>query len=133
MTIRVIKTGPLFDGRAADWSREMTEEIRQAIGDNLLDTWVSAMDAHFRVNGRVYESTAHVIERDGATVVNDGWGETNDLPYGPWLEGLGSRNSPVTRFPGYHSLRQAAVETERQIPQIAQPIVDEHVERINGE
>jgi hypothetical protein len=25
--------------------------------------------------------------------------------YGPWLEGIGSRNSPVTRFPGYHTFR----------------------------
>lgn len=133
MTIKVIKTGPLFDGRAADWSHEMTEEIRKEIGDFLLDTWVSAMDASFRFNGHVYESTARVIERDGATVVNDGWGETNELPYGPWLEGIGSRNSPVTRFPGYHGLRQAAVATESQIPQIAQPIVDEYVERIKGE
>lgn len=133
MPIRVIKTGPLFDSRATGWSREMTEEIRQAIGDFLLDTWVSAMDASFRFNGHVYESTARVVERDGATVVNDGWGETNELEYGPWLEGIGSRNSPVTKFPGYHSLRTAAVATERQIPQIAQPIVDEYVERINGE
>ncbi len=25
--------------------------------------------------------------------------------YGPWLEGVGSRNFPVTRFKGYHTFR----------------------------
>ena len=133
MPIKVITTGPLFDGHAPELMHEMGEEIRKEVGKNLLDTWVSSMDAHFRHNGGVYESTAQVIERDGATVVNDGWGETNDLPYGPWLEGLGSRNSPVTRFPGYHSLRQSAVATEAAVPEISQPIVDDYMERINGD
>jgi hypothetical protein len=30
--------------------------------------------------------------------------------YGPWLEGVGSRNFPVTRFRGYHAFRVAAQE-----------------------
>lgn len=25
--------------------------------------------------------------------------------YGPWLEGIGSRNAPVTKFAGYHTFR----------------------------
>lgn len=31
--------------------------------------------------------------------------DDNGVIYGPWLEGTGSRNSPVTAFPGYHTFR----------------------------
>src|SRR5438094_9941435 len=29
----------------------------------------------------------------------------SNVIYGPWLEGIGSRNAPVTRFAGYHTFR----------------------------
>ena len=51
----------------------------------------------------------------------------------PWLEGIGSRNSPVTRFPGYHALREAYVVTDRAVPDIAQPRIDALIDRINNE
>jgi hypothetical protein len=35
------------------------------------------------------------------------------IVYGPWLEGVGSRNAPVTRFRGYASFRKAAQTLER--------------------
>ncbi len=37
----------------------------------------------------------------------------NYIIYGPWLEGVGSRNFPKTRFKGYSSFRLAAQALER--------------------
>lgn len=47
---------------------------------------------------------ASQIRRDRVSVesyrVHDG-----GVIYGPWLEGTGSRNAPVTKFGGYHTFR----------------------------
>jgi hypothetical protein len=129
----VILTGPLFDGRAAAWTRDAVAGIRRDTAEHALDAWDEGMDATFRVNGHVYQSFAHVVDGDPEALVNDGYGVTNDLQYGPWLEGLGSRNSPVTRFPGYRNLRQAYVVTDRAVPDIASPRIDALTDRINTE
>lgn len=126
-------TGPLFDGRAAEWTRQAAADMRHDIADELLDTWNAGMEGAFRVNGHVYQSFAHTVDDGDDTLVNDGYGVTNDLAYGPWLEGLGSRNAPVTRFPGYHALATATAYTDRAVPDIVQPRVDALVDRINTE
>lgn len=43
------------------------------------------------------------------------------IVYGPWLEGVGSRNYPVTRFKGYHTFRKVTQEIERKAPQMLAP------------
>jgi hypothetical protein len=129
----VTLSGPVFDGRAAAWTKQAVADIRHDVGEHALDVWQAGMDATFRVNGHVYESFAHVVDDGPDTLVNDGWGVTNDLPYGPWLEGVGSRNFPVTRFPGYHNLSHAYAITDRAVPDIAEPRIDALVDRINTE
>ena len=133
MSIDVTLSGPLFDGRAAAWTKDAVTALRREVAEHALDAWQEGMDASFRVNGHVYESFAHTVDDGPDTLVNDGWSVTNDLPYGPWLEGVGSRNFPVTRFPGYHALRNAYVITDRAVPDIAQPRIDALVDRINNE
>ena len=54
-----------------------------------------------------YESEIR-IDGGGAEIhVNDG-----TIVYGPWLEGDGSRNSPNTKFPGYHTFRIAGQQID---------------------
>lgn len=129
----VTLTGPLFDGRADEWTERAVAEVRRATAEHAFDAWNEGMEATFRVNGHVYQSFSHVVDDDPDTVVNDGYNVTNSLPYGLWLEGLGSRNFPVTRFPGYHNLRNAFVITDRAVPDIAAPHIDALVDRINHE
>jgi hypothetical protein len=133
MPAEVVLSGPFFDGQAAEWTRGAVDRIRHDTAEHALDAWLEGMDATFRVNGRVYESFAHVVDGNPEALVNDGYGVTNNLPYGKWLEGLGSRNSPVTRFPGYHNLRNAYVATDRAVPDIAAPHIDALTDRINTE
>jgi hypothetical protein len=50
--------------------------------------------------------------------------------YGPWLEGTGSRNAPVTRFPGYGSFRRASQQLDREIGGIADRILTRRANEI---
>ena len=54
----------------------------------------------------------------------------SDVIYGPWREGVGSRNQ-TTRFKGYHMFRQAKGELERKIPGIINHRVAQAVGRLN--
>jgi hypothetical protein len=128
--INIELSGPLFDGRAEEDMRRMAEEIQRTVANFAEDTWQSYMDASFRHPTGRYQSHVNIARRDKDLVVNDGWPGSR-LEYGPWLEGIGSRNSPVTRFPGYFALRRAAAHTDREVPRISAPIVDKYVREVN--
>lgn len=123
--------GPLFDGRAADAMARMAEELKSEVAKTAEDTWQTFMDTSFRHPTGRYQSFVNIAKREKELVVNDGWPESQ-LEYGPWLEGIGSRNSPVTRFPGYFALRRAAVKVEGEIHEIAQPVIDKYVAEANA-
>lgn len=133
MSVEVTLHGPVFDGRAADWSDRMVRDMRRTVADQALVEWETDLEASIRHSTPVYQLYPHVVEHDLDTVVNDGWGVTNDLPYGPWLEGVGSRNAPVTRFPGYHALRSAFESVKGQVHDLCEPVAEQYVERVNHE
>jgi hypothetical protein len=124
-------SGPLFDGRAVDAMRRLAPEAQAKVAEYTEDTWQSFMDASFRHPTGAYQSHVNIARRDKDLVVNDGWPESQ-LEYGPWLEGVGSRNSPVTRFPGYFALRRAYVKVSGEIDEVTQPIVDKYVAEANA-
>lgn len=126
-------SGPVFDGTAEELLKEMAEKIQETLAGRALTQWEENMDEHFRDNGGVYTGYAQVKNDGPDVVVNDGWGDTNELPYGLWLEGVGSRNAPVTVFEGYHSLEDAYTTIESQVEEVSQVVVDAYVDLINNE
>lgn len=123
--------GPMFDGRAVEAMKRLVSETQTTVAKYTEDTWRAFMDASFRhqsPNG--YQSHVNIARRDKDLVVNDGWPESG-LKYGPWLEGVGSRNSPVTRFPGYFALHRAYVKVSGEIDEVTRPIVDKYVAEAN--
>lgn len=130
MSTEVHFNGPMFDGRAVEQLGKMCTDVQKTVAEAAEDTWQSLMDASFQHPTGAYQSHVNIAHDGPNLVVNDGWPESR-LEYGPWLEGVGSRNSPVTRFPGYHALSRAAAETERNIPALTQTVVDRHIEEIN--
>lgn len=131
MANEITTSGPLFDGIAEKLLEDMAKKIQNAVANEALVQFGDNLDEHIRHNGGVYTSFVEKSEEGPDVVVNDGWGETNDLPYGLWLEGIGSRNSPVTVFEGYHSLEDAYAATEEQVDEISQVVVDTYLEQIN--
>jgi len=119
--------GPMFDGRAVDAMKHLVSETQTTVAKYTEDTWRAFMDASFRTQSPSgYQSHVNIAHRDKDLVVNDGWPESR-LEYGPWLEGIGSRNSPVTRFPGYFALRRATQKVRGELHEVTSPIVEKYV------
>lgn len=133
MANEVIESGPLFDGRADGMVNDMLTEMKKEVGDYALFQWQMNLIGSLKHPTGRYESGLHVVTRDLDVVVNDGYGENNDLEYGPWLEGVGSRNAPETVFPGYRALRRAYQAVVSSVRSITQPIVDKWMVKLNGD
>jgi hypothetical protein len=123
VAIRVVKTGRFFDVAQADAdTRAAVDEIGRAVAIDAMRNWNLLLDSRIRVNQFRYMSGNRIEPRGSSWVVHDDIAK----PYGPWLEGVGSRNAPVTRFEGYHALAEATELTDRA----AFGIAEEHVVRL---
>lgn len=123
----VTLSGPFFDERAGEIRRDLVEDIAYRVGGHALSAVMRNLDASIRHPTPYYE-TQIALKRNGSTAtVHD-----NKVIYGPWLEGTGSRNSPRTRFPGYASFRRATQQVEREAADVARPIVERAVGRLNA-
>ncbi len=98
----VIATGPVFDGRATLALERYKNNLKSKLGEI----------GKARIRLHLAGVLRHPTGRYDAKIHTEGGGAAGDLQitdayivYGPWLEGVGSRNSPVTRFPGYHTFR----------------------------
>lgn len=125
--VHVRKRGPFFNKptRAAaisDCVADAEGDIAQAAFDDVHDNLRGSLR---HPTGR-YQSRVRVDRQQPNPRVHDG-----RHVYGPWLEGTGSRNAPVTVFPGYWSFRRAAASVQRRADRIAEPAVDRAVRRLN--
>jgi hypothetical protein len=119
-------SGPIFDGRAeADLSR-MTTAIKDAIsqeGTDLIHVWLGM---HLKHPTGYYESQIVTDTSQSDYVIND-----SGVVYGPWLEGIGSRNV-TTRFKGYKTFRTVTQDLNDNLAEpIAQEICDKYVAEMN--
>lgn len=128
MGAHVIKIGRIFDASLSEADvREAIDNINRGVAQRAFATWNILLDSRIRVNQYRYMSGNRVEPRDDGWVVHD----DIDKPYGPWLEGVGSRNGP-DGFPGYHSLRDAANQTESEAEDIAEEHVEQLVRELSG-
>ena len=71
----------------------------------------------------------HIVNRDLGSrhVITD-----SDIVYGAWLEGLGSRNFPRTRFKGYSIFRRTTRDVQNRAVELAMPAIRELCEAMNA-
>lgn len=104
--VTVSASGPIFDGRADAAVKASLPAMERAVaerGVTLIRTMFASTFKYLSSAPTGYASSNVEMHAAGFShVITDG-----GIIYGPWLEGLGSRNSPVTRFPGYHTFRKA--------------------------
>jgi hypothetical protein len=114
MSVEIHTSGPIFDGRAAAAAHAFVAESERVIAAKGSDMVKHNLRAVLRHPTGYYESrvSAH------GNVVQDG-----GVIYGPWLEGVGSRNSPVTRFPGYFTFRRTTQELRARSVPIAEELL----------
>lgn len=111
------RSGGLFDGGAERSVDRFTEDVVSEVAAQASSEVHRILDARIRKPTPYYE-TQIVTERQG----NDRVVHDRGVIYGPWLEGVGSRNYPVTRFKGYHAFRLATQAVERQVERLARVI-----------
>lgn len=114
---KVKEHGPWFDGRAGRIIRDFADAAEREIADEGEDMVHARLHRVLRHPTGYYES--HVRVRRSGTLheVTDG-----DVVYGPWLEGVGSRNR-TTRFKGYATFRRVGNALERKADNIAERLL----------
>lgn len=116
--------GPLFDGRAP----QVMGEYAQAVVDDVAEQ--GFRDIGFTLVRVLKHPTGYYQSQirnrplgPKTRVLYD-----NRVIYGAWLEGVGSRNTPVTRFEGYFTFRRVTFALNRK----AKPIAEMTLRRFLG-
>lgn len=114
MKVTIHTDGPMFNGLAhhlvAVYLEHLKEKVAQE-GDNRVHNRLHEVLQH---PTGYYESHIHTDRQVNDLVVTD-----TPVVYGPWLEGVGSRNA-TTRFKGYFTFRTVAQQLNRDVPAIAE-------------
>lgn len=125
-SVTMVVNGPLFTGAVGGMVDAMLEEMMATLAYGGLAQWHQNLDASL-VHPTPYYETQITAEPHGDTwVVHD-----RGIIYGPWLEGVGSRNK-TTRFKGYSALRRAFQDLVQRAPGMLQPVLERWVRRMNG-
>lgn len=124
-SISIQVRGPVFDGRAQHWTNQATRDWEHHLGSVGADYVHAELDRVLRTQTPYYNTQVTSTEYPGRTVIND-----QGVVYGPWLEGVGSRNR-TTRFKGYATFRRMTQKLRADAPGILQPYADKLVDEIN--
>jgi len=128
MPVEIIlkKSGPLFTGEARRLVTQYLFAATGAVAGEGVNLVRASGRSDYKHPTGYYES--HVVTdlvSDSSTAVWD-----SDVVYGPWLEGISSRNQ-MTRFKGYHTFRKMTAVLDKRAQGIAYRILDRFVERMN--
>lgn len=129
LRIRTRTTGPMFDGRAIAAVHDFADDLEEDGAEMALRSIQRTYATNFQAPTGYYESNVHTSRAADGWEVTDG-GLSGPV-YGPWLEGVGSRNN-TTRFKGYHAFRKAAQMLERRIEERGRALLfRNHIRRMN--
>jgi hypothetical protein len=123
INVRETREGALMRGTgggARRLMRHFDDETEQAGADWALDHIKRIYHEDFRHPTGYYESRVFTSNMGAGVEIEDG-GEAGPR-YGPWLEGVGSRNA-TTRFKGYHAFRRVQGMLEERYDRIADNIL----------
>lgn len=104
--------GPIFDMRARRAFSQFRDELEEESAEWALEHIQRTFHTSFKAPTGAYES--HVVVRKSPTGHEVWDGGLGGPVYGPWLEGVESRNR-TGRFKGYHAFRKAAHALDRRI------------------
>lgn len=137
--VRVDASGPIFAKTAPAIVRRAAQRTIAALvelGESRLDlmlrprpagVYLSVTEARKGQASRGhYRRNLHTVVQDLRGVISDG-----GVIYGPWLEGVGSRND-TTRFKGYGAFRRVQTFLDQKRPDIARAHVQRLVSELNG-
>lgn len=111
--------GPVVEGRAPAIVHTMAEAALTELADYTRFEVLTQLDSVLQHPTGYYESQVRP-ERVAVDTysVND-----SNVIYGPWLEGIGSRNRDRPGFPGYHTFRTVRGRMTRKADAVAEAAV----------
>lgn len=119
--------GPIFDGRAQRAVQDATEAIAEEVAKVGKNDVSARLGAVIRHRTPYYETR---IRTDRVTaeryLINDG---PSTFKYGPWLEGVGSRNK-TTRFKGYRTFQIVHRQLKAKSRRIADRVLQHYLPRM---
>lgn len=101
--------GPLFNGEALLLLEGMTADIERVVASTGQAMVLEHLADVLQHPTGFYESHVTTEPGGGDTQITD-----TGIVYGPWLEGVGSRNFPKTRFRGYATFRRVTQELDER-------------------
>lgn len=121
--------GPFFE--AAEWDaamRDFLQDMTMDVADQGVRELRTNMFATFKVPTGHYENKVKAVPLTFGASKIDGEGTV----YAWWLEGIGSRNYPVTRFRGYHLFEKESAKLNRGILKYVENDTRRFVARVNA-
>jgi hypothetical protein len=124
--VNVNSRGPLVDGRAQRALHDGTDQANYRVATEAENMVLGHLATSIRKRTPYYETRVGVerSSRGGYEVTDHG------VIYGPWLEGTGSRNYPVTRFRGYRAFSRARALIQTRAPGIARSVMARYTRRM---
>lgn len=111
--------GPISSGKMIRDAAAYSHDVADAIADSAKDTWLNNLHGSLRHQTPYY--TTKIAKRQISATryeIHD-----HGVVYGHWLEGTGSRNAPVTVFPGYRAQARAEATVNAKRGNIARRIL----------
>lgn len=124
LRIRTATSGALFTPEAHRLFSEFEEDLEEEGAEWALSHIRGTFHTSFKQPTGYYESNVTIHNTSSGLEVWDG-GMAGPV-YGPWLEGVGSRNE-TTRFKGYHAFRKAAAALEQRIEAMGERLLHRNV------
>lgn len=118
--------GPLFNELGPqivrDYLDATVEEVAQ-VGKDEVDRVLQVV---IRNPTPIYQTKINIRRDFRDRVIND-----SGIIYGPWLEGVGTKNK-TTRFKGYFTFRRVRHWLDQQTPTIANSVLVRYLARLRG-
>lgn len=112
--VAMARKGPMFNGKTAAALSAYADQVEYRIATFAEDQIQQRLGQVLKNPTGYYQSRITVDRAGTGYRVSDG-----GVIYGPWLEGTGSRNAPVTSFAGYQTFRRTKALVDRKAPGIA--------------
>lgn len=126
ISIEFTKKGPFFNANQVEATfAALSDEIRTELAQETLDFLINALKGDFKHPTGRYISNLAIMDTEAATMITD-----NGVVYGPWLEGVSSRNAR-SRFKGYAEFRKAAAMAENKAAALADSVAAKYVGRLS--
>ena len=124
MRITMVTTGPLFTGQTQKAIADALRESQQVVAEQ------GERDVHTMLGQVLRNPTGYFDSNVRTTMVGDSVVVDDNVVYGPWLEGTGSRNA-TTRFKGYATFRKTAQALERKAATLVNAVFSRYGGRMN--